>query len=73
MRLQEVTAKQKTDEAVIRKNMQEIERLKREVASKPAPVRVAAPAPDKKPVVDVEDMKSKLMDKFTTQLETIFV
>ena len=58
---------------MIRKNMQEIERLKREVASKPAPVRVAAPVSEKKPVVDVEDMKSKLMDKFTTQLETIFV
>jgi hypothetical protein len=72
-RVQEVTTRQKTDEAVIRKNMQEIDRLKKEVASKPPPVRVVQPAQDKKPIVDVEDMKTKLMDKFTTQLETIFV
>ena len=64
--MQELQAQVKRDESLLKKTMSDNERPKRE--SK----RPAAPPKSKEEVPDVEEMKSKFMDRLTLQLENIF-
>lgn len=64
--MQELQAQVKRDESLLKKTMSDNERLKRE-SKRPA----AAPK-SKEEVPDVEEIKSKFMDRLTLQLENIF-